>query len=161
MSRTEVETVLAAFLAAKGMPETALDENGVIALQYGDLELALAHLPPFPGVKASARLPDGLARREDLANELLRANLSWSATGGGTFGKLPDQHGFVVSRMIPMIDDHQAFERDLTAFAELALDWVERIKHALAAPKEEQDRRADQGNAQARRGPPGPFIDYA
>ena len=161
VSRGKVEAILVAFQAANGLPATPLDENGVATLSYDGLELALAHLPPFPGVKVSARLPAGLAKREDLANELLRANLSWAATGGGTFGKLPDQHGFVLSRMIPMIDDHEAFERELSAFAELAIDWVERLEQALDVPEDEQHRTVDNGGAQASTGPRGPFIDYA
>ncbi|MCP5315830.1 MAG: type III secretion system chaperone [Chromatiaceae bacterium] len=131
--RDEVEAVLAAFAARNDLAPLLFDAEGEIAFGVGDdMDLHLVHVPSFPGVMAVVTLPKEIAARDDLSRDLLKANLSWATTGGGTFGRLPESGDYVFCQLIPLTTgDDVAFEADLLAFAERAQDWLERIELAL------------------------------
>ena len=136
LEREDIEAVLAAYAERNGVPAMTFDGDGVIELSIKDeLPLALLHMPPFPGVMASATLPEGLAARDDLVRDLLRANRSWAATAGVTFAKLPGGDDYVLCRMISLADrDDEAFERAFLGFAAFALDQVREIDLWLDLP---------------------------
>lgn len=138
LEREDIEDVLAAYAKRNGLPPMMFDDNGLIDLTIKDeLPLALMHIPPFPGVMASVGLPEGLAARDDILRDLLRANRSWAATGGATFAKLPDGGDYVLCRLISLADrDDEAFERAFLAFAEFALEHVRSIELAFDLPFE-------------------------
>ena len=129
----EVEAILASFTARNGLPPLSFDGDGMAELSIGnEVELALFHLPSFPGLMVAACLPDALAAHPDLGRALLQANLSWSETGGATFAKFPNDGPFALCRGISLADrDDQAFERQLLSFSEQAAGWIDELEMAL------------------------------
>ena len=133
LSREQIEGVLARFADEVGIEDLVLDENdSALLVVNDDLEIRLLYQEHFPGLIAASPLPDQSGNRLRLLRQLLRANLSWELTQGGTFGMLPKDKQLMLCRLLPLTEtDSTQFEQMISGFADHALAWRQHILETL------------------------------
>ena len=127
LTRKDVDAVLQALAARWGVDAIALDESNSAELAVdGEIPLYLIHLPHLPGLVAAIPMPPGVADSPRTLAELLRANLSWQLTQGGTFGMAPGLDQPMLCRLVLLAGmDSAALDNELASFADFAKAWRE------------------------------------
>ncbi|MEM7023292.1 MAG: CesT family type III secretion system chaperone [Pseudomonadota bacterium] len=147
-SRAEIQTVLTAYASYVGLQSLKLDERGIAECIVDDeLPLTFLHLPHLPGIIVAAPLPGDATRDDALLRGLLRANLSWSNTQGGSFALLPPLREPMLCRLIPLVKiDAATLDRELASFVDLVRAWHVEIElyldHLPDPPPDPPDRPA-------------------
>lgn len=127
LTRKDVDTILRALAARWGVDAIALDESNSAELAVdGEIPLYLIHLAHLPGLVAAIPMPQGVADSPRALAELLRANLSWQLTQGGTFGMAPGLDQPMLCRLVLLAGmDAAALDHELASFADFAKAWRE------------------------------------
>ena len=134
LTRDDVAEVLRDYGNHIGVRDLEMDEHGAGGLRFDDdgLELALAHLPQFPGIVAVAELDPAIRRDAELLKRLLQANLSWQLTLGGCFAVIPPRKALVLCRLIGFLDrDLERIDREFASFVDLVRRWQEALEVGL------------------------------
>lgn len=133
--------VLKTFAARNGLPELAFDEAGLITFELGDgLQISLTPAGGFPGLLAMTPLPEALFGHARAMRQLLVANLSWEATLGGTFARLPESEVIAYCRLMSLAEkDVELFERELLAYAEAAQSLIDDVELSVELEDDEVD----------------------
>ena len=142
----EVARLVAEFGVHIGVPDLQLSETGeaCIALEDG-LVVSLFQYENLPSLVAVAPLPKAAAQDEAIVRGLLRANMSWARTNGGTFAMAPDSDVPLLLCQIPLASlDVEALDARLTDFVELVRLWHGDIKVGLEAKDKAGITRQDE-----------------
>ncbi|MEM7021001.1 MAG: type III secretion system chaperone [Pseudomonadota bacterium] len=117
-----------------------LDQNGVASMAIDDeTELLLMHRPHLPGIVVAVPMPAEAAAHVGVLRQLLRANLSWTSTQGGSFGLVPGTQAPLLSRLILLNGIHaEELAKQITSFIVFAEGWLAKIELELT---HQQDRQ--------------------
>ena len=140
LSREQIDEVLSQFAEEAGIEGLALDENdSALLVVDGDVEIHLLYLEHLPGLIAASPLPDRPDNRGHLLRQLLKANMSWDLTQGGTFGMLPKDKDLMLCRLLPLTEeDSSQFEQMIAGFVEHALAWRHHVLDNLGEEGESE-----------------------
>ena len=115
------DSVIAEFVRRRGLPEGSLAEGEPLIARYEGLEMVLEPQSGLPLILATVALPCAVNERPALARYLLRTNLNWARTGGGTLAALGPDDGITLCRMIHLVaDGAEALEREVVMTLEIA-----------------------------------------
>lgn len=143
-TRADVEDLIAAFAERTGTPGLALDEDGVARMSVDDeIDIALIHYAHFQGLVAASPMPPEVRGDDVVLRALLRANMSWSETKGGTFGMMPQGNVPVLCRLIPFVSmDAEALGVHLAEFIGLVREWHAEIYTYLDSAEDKRKEAA-------------------
>lgn len=145
-SREHADGLIAAFGEHIGVEGLQLDENGgtVITID-GDLVVSLSYYAHLAGFVVAAPLPLAAAEDDAIMRDLLRANMSWVHTDGGTFGMASGSNVPMLLRQIPLaLLDAEALDKQVADFVDLVRGWQYDIEAGAANRASE---RAEQAGA--------------
>jgi len=144
VTREDVVVVLGDLAKRLGMDSLTLGDNNAAELVVDDeVGLSLVYLEHFPGIVAAIPLPGEQARSPEVLLRLLRANMSWALTQGGTFAMLPGHKEPMLCRLFASLErDAKRLEQELAQFVELGIAW----------------RNAIDGGAGPEEAPPAPVV---
>lgn len=142
LSRSEVNTVLAALAEHLGLSGLALDEDGLAQLTIdGTVDLMIYHLPHLPGVIIAVPLDQVASDDPAALKVMLQANMSWPLTRGGIFSILPNTGQTVLCWHLIIADrDVERIDRDLAEMVAYAKTWLEGF---TARPEDVADQDGD------------------
>jgi len=127
LSREDVDAVLEELAERLGIDSLALDESNATELVVDDeIALYLVYLEHLPGLVAAIPMPSGVAGDPNALTTLLRANMSWEKTHGGTFGMVPGLEEPMLCRLVVLTGrDAEKLDQELATFVELGKRWRE------------------------------------
>ena len=134
------KTFLGEFAAQKGISTGSLEDNGMLAAESAGLHMMLAPLDDRPMVLATIEIDVDLRDDPELARTFLRANLDWTATGGGTFASLGDDEKPHLCRLIfiqPGATD--AFAEEIAAMFNVVNAWLDALEMDEDDPADEEN----------------------
>lgn len=145
----DISSLLEAFAERNGLSELAFDEAGLITFELGDaLQISLTPAAGFPGLLAMTPLPEALFGHALAMRQLLASNLSWEATLGGTFARLPESDVIAYCRLMSLAEqDVELFERELLAFAEAAQSLIDDVELSVELEDDAMDDDDDEAPA--------------
>jgi hypothetical protein len=145
VSREDVAAIVEAYGRHIGVEGLALDAQGAAEITADDeVDVALVHLPPLPGVVAAASVAAEVRDGGALARRLLQANTSFGLTEGGVFAMLPGRPEMMLCRLITLPSpDLERLDQELAAFVDLVRTWRDEI----------EDGVDDDGNPEPPEGP--------
>jgi hypothetical protein len=103
-SRDEAQNSLDLLADQLGIDEIRLDDSDTAWVRVGELDVGFGYLAHVNGIVAAVALPSAIAHHERLMEELLRANMSWQRTLGGSFGVHPITGTVMLRKLIPAGD---------------------------------------------------------
>ena len=129
LAREDVDAVLEELAERLGIDTLALDENNATELIVDDeIALYLVYLNHLPGLIAAIPMPPGVADSPELLASLLRTNMFWDQTHGGTFGMVPGLEEPMLCRLIVLTErDAEKLDQELATFVELGKTWREEL----------------------------------
>jgi len=132
--RAALDKLLGEFGAEAGIPNLATEENGVCILVFnGTLNINLIGDPRTGNLMAWSNIGTLPADRAEAAlRTLMRANLFWRQTDGGTLGLMPDSEMVVLAMQRPLAS------LDVPQLQELIESMVlesEQLRAALESPE--------------------------
>jgi hypothetical protein len=103
-SREEAQHSLDLLADQLGFDAVRLDDSDTAWVKIGELDVGFGYLAHLNGLVAAVALPSAIAHDERLMVELLRANMSWQRTLGGSFGIHPITGTVMLRKLIPAGD---------------------------------------------------------
>ncbi len=129
-SRNDVARLVADFGAHIGVPDLRLDETGQACITLEDgLVVSLLHQGMRPSLMVAAPMPPEATDNEAVLRSLLKANMSWPQTNGGTFALAQDSAIPMLMCLIPLPSlDVQTLDRQMAEFIDLVRYWHGQIE---------------------------------
>ena len=131
---------LCEFAAEKGISTDSLEDSGMLAAEAEGLHMMLVPMEDRSMVLATIEIDADLRDNPELARTFLRANLDWTATGGGTFASLGEDDKPHLCRLIfvqPGATD--AFAEEIAAMFNVADAWLETLEMDEDDPADDED----------------------
>ena len=114
-------SAIAVFVRRRGLPEGSLADGEPLIARHEGLEMVLEPQSGLPLMLALVALPCAVTERPALARYLLRTNLNWARTGGGTLAALGPDDEVTLCRMIHLVaDGAEALEREVAMTFQIA-----------------------------------------
>lgn len=139
MSPREIlQSLLNDFAHDIGLPELALDPNGLGSLLFDDAIMLHLQLNETVGTvilfATIGTVPE--QGRESFYADMLQANLFWQQTGGATLALEKSSHAAVLAYEQPLDGlDQAGFQGLIKQFLDVAEDWQSRLRDVSAGER--------------------------